>query len=394
MSTVAVVTDLGEAVELVRAACDAAPGEITHITAARRGADEILSEILTGRHAVVVIGPEMDDAVAVAVAALLDDQAPDVGKVLWAEPTADLLMRAIAAGVRGVLPANPTLLELREALTRAFEAVHRGPEPEDELTAAPTGRVVVITSPKGGTGKTTVAANLAVALATTEQSVALVDLDLQFGDVEYALRLRPEHTMSDAVRLGSALDRTTVKGYLTAHPSGVFALCAPANPAEVEDLDPATVGKVLDLLTQIFDLVIVDTASGIDDHLLNALDRATDIVLLVATDVPTVRSAQKSLTIFAQLGHDRRPWHIVLNRADAKVGLGPEDVEEAIGVTADVRIPESRAVGAAMNHGSPVVESQPKSPPAKALLGFAHRFVPADEAEGAKRRRFERTGAA
>jgi pilus assembly protein CpaE len=394
MSTIAVVSDLVDAVELVRGACGAAPAEVVQVAAAHRTADEIVDELSSADHAVVVIGPELDDTVAVSLASLLDQQAPEVGKVLWAEPTAELLMRAISAGVRGVLPANPTLAELKEALTRAFEAVQRtegdGGEPEPD-----TGRVIVVTSPKGGTGKTTVAANLAIVLADSkEHSVVLVDLDLQFGDVEYALRLRPERTMSDAVQLGSGLDRTSVKGYLTPHPSGVFALCAPSNPAEAEVLDHAVVARVLDLLADIFDYVVVDTASGIDDHMLNALDRATDVVLLVATDVPTVRSAQKSLAVFRQLGHSERPWHIVMNRADAKVGLGPEDVEEAIGVKADARIPESKAVGAAMNHGSPVVESQPKSPPAKALINFAFRFRDHQPEASGRRRRFERTGAA
>lgn len=394
MSTVAVVSDLGDAVELVRAACDAAPGEVVQVDAAHRTADDILEELSSGHHAVVVIGPELDDTVAVTLAGLLDEQEPEVGKVLWAEPTADLLMRAISAGVRGVLPANPTLAELKEALTRAFEAAQRA-EGELAQPAPSTGRVIVVTSPKGGTGKTTVAANLAIVLADSkEHSVVLVDLDLQFGDIEYALRLRPERTMSDAVRLGPGLDRTSVKGYLTPHPSGVFALCAPSNPAEAEVLEHDTVARVLDLLAEIFDYVVVDTASGIDDHMLNAVDRATDVVLLVATDVPTVRSAQKSLAVFRQLGHAERPWHIVLNRADAKVGLGPEDVEEAVGLKTDARIPESRAVGAAMNHGSPVVESQPKSAPAKALINFAFRFRTDQPEAGGRRRRFERTGAA
>lgn len=392
MSRVVIVSDLAEAAELAAGACAEDEVEIVHAPVGEHSSEELTAYVQQLGAAVVVIGPEIDEELAIELASAVDRDQPGVGRVLWAEPTAGLLMRAIAAGVRGVLPANPTLSELREAVLQALEASTRfataEPEPEAE-----TGRVVVITSPKGGTGKTTVAANLAVALASDgERTVALVDLDLQFGDVEYALRLRPDNTMSDAVRLGLHLDTTSVKGYLTPHPSGVFALCAPGSPVEAEALEHAHVRHVVKLLSQIFDYVILDTASGIDDHTLNAVEIATDVVLLVATDVPTVRSAQKSLTVYRQLGYDDRPWHIVLNRADAKVGLGPEDVEEAVGLKADIRVPESRAVGAAMNHGSPVVESQPKSPPAKALINFARRFVSAQDDPG-RRRRFERVGA-
>jgi len=394
MTRVVLLSNLAEAAELVAGACAEDGIEVVHLEAGSRTAAELTGDLGRLQPAVAVIGPELDEDLGVAIATTLDEELPGIGRVLWAEPTANLLMQAIAAGVRGVLPANPSLTELRDAVLSARDASTRSSALVAEEPA--TGRVVVVTSPKGGTGKTTVAANLAVALASdsdSDRTVALVDLDLQFGDVEYALRLRPDNTMTDAVKLGTSLDTTTVKGYLTAHPSGVFALCAPSNPVDAESLDPQHVIHVVNLLSQIFDHVVVDTASGIDDHMLNAVEIATDVVLLVATDVPTVRSAQKSLAVFRQLGHDDRPWHIVLNRADAKVGLGPEDVEEAIGIKADSRIPESRAVGAAMNHGSPVVESQPKSPPAKSLISFARRFVDTSS-QDTKRRRFERAGAA
>jgi pilus assembly protein CpaE len=391
MSRVVLLSDLAEAAELVAGACSEDDVEVIHLAVAEHSTAELCDAIAGTQASVVVIGPELSEEAAIEAATALDEQLPGIGRVLWAEPTATLLMKAIAAGVRGVLPANPSLSELRDAVRSALQALSRSQVSVAE-PPPPTGRVVVITSPKGGTGKTTVAANLAVALASDgERTVALVDLDLQFGDVEYALRLRPDNTMTDAVKLGDNLDTTSVKGYLTPHPSGVFALCAPGHPADAESLDHGHVRRVVELLSQIFDYVVVDTAAGIDDHMLNAVELATDVVLLVATDVPTVRSAQKSLAVFRQLGHDDRPWHIVLNRADAKVGLGPEDVEEAIGVKADIRVPESRAVGASMNHGSPVVESQPKSPPAKALISFARRFVaPSDN--NAQRRRFERAG--
>ena len=392
MSRVVVLSDVAEAAELVAGACVDDGVEVIHIPAAEQSAQDLVTKVASLQPSVAVIGPELEEATAIDVAKLLDIEQHGVGRVLWAEPTANLLMQAIAAGVRGVLAANPSLTELRDAVVQAREASSRY-APVAEVDEPETGRVITVTSPKGGTGKTTVAANLAIALASDgERTVAVVDLDLQFGDIEYALRLRPDNTMTDAVRLGMDLDTTSVKGYLTPHPSGVFALCAPSSPVDAESLQHDHVMHVVRLLSQIFDYVIVDTASGIDDHTLNAVEIATDVVLLVATDVPTVRSAQKSLQIYRQLGHDDRPWHIVLNRADAKVGLGPEDVEEAIGVKADIRVPESRAVGAAMNHGSPVVESQPKSPPAKALIGLARRFVSAASDAG-RRRRFERAGA-
>jgi len=391
MTRIAIISDLAEAAELLSMACP--DDDVTPIEARARTDDEVVDELQASGAAVVVIGPELDEARTIELARDIDRRVPGTGRVLWAEPTANLLMQAIAAGVRGVLPGNPSLDDLSTAIHGALDAGGRsaGQEPTQPRR---TGRVVVVTSPKGGTGKTTVAVNLAVALGVgSDLKVALVDLDLQFGDVEYALRLRPETTMTDAVKLGGHLDSTSVKGCLTPHPSGVFALCAPSNPVEAEQLDPDRVAEVVRLMSEIFDLVVVDTGAGIDDHLLNAMDLATDVVLLVATDVPTVRSAQKSLPVFDRLGYGSRAWHIVLNRSDAKVGLGPEDVEQAIGLAIDSRIPESRAMGAAMNHGSPVVESQPKSPPAKALTLFARRFLEPVAVSPAASSIFDRVGA-
>jgi pilus assembly protein CpaE len=342
----------------------------------------VICAIPTGGAMVVVVGPDIDLVRTGHLARLLETMRPDVAVVLWAEPTSEVLTIAVDVGARGIIAPHGSEEEVRECLRKAVEFAERLAGVNGAANPAGSSvdvcRVIAVVSPKGGTGKTTVSTNIALTLAAAAPGeVVIVDLDLQFGDVEYALRLQPEYTMADAVRSGTSLDATEVKGYLTSHPSQVYALCAPPNPAEADGLDAVAVGQVVDLLATQFRYVVLDTGGGIDDHTLNAIDRATDVVLVVATDVPTVRSAQKSLAVFKQLGHDDRPWHVVLNRSDAKVGLGPADVEEAIGMSTDARIPESRAFGAAMNHGSPVVECQPKSSGAKSIVAFCDRFLPA-----------------
>ncbi|MFT5530078.1 MAG: pilus assembly protein CpaE [Candidatus Poriferisodalaceae bacterium] len=380
MSRVVVLTDDEAAVERLRSASREDTNLIARLPLEfeQLKAKSIVAAIPGGGAMVVVIGPGLDMDIASQVARLLERSRPDVALVLWGEPTSEMLTVAVDVGARGVIAPHGSDQDIKSCVRKAIDYAEKLVNLSVPASSgALVGRVIAVTSPKGGTGKTTVSVNLAIALVEAAPGeVVVVDLDLQFGDVEYALRLKPEFTMADACRSRSRLDVTKLKGLLTSHPSGIYALCAPPSPAEADGLDPEAVATVIGLLASQFRFVILDTSGGIDEHTLAAVDAATDVVLIVSTDVPTVRSAQKSLAVFKQLGRDDRPWHVVLNRADARVGLSAADVEDAIGIETDARVPESRAVCAAMNHGSPIVECQPKSAASKSLVEFASRFLP------------------
>jgi pilus assembly protein CpaE len=316
-----------------------------------------------------------------------------------ADRTPEVLDRALAAGVRDIVPPSAGHEELARALARAAETAERRranllapAEPE----ARP--RVISVLSPKGGSGKTVVATNLAVALAgagSPASSVAIVDFDLQFGDVAAALALSPEQGLVDVARSAADIDATALKVFLTPHPSGLFALCAPETPAEGDEVGYDHASHALRMLAASFPTVVVDTGAGLDEYTLAAIEQSTDLVFVCPPDVAAVRGLRKELDALDQLGMTVAHRHLVINRADARVGIEPGDVENVLGMKAAVALPSSRAVPFTMNAGTPIVGKEPRSPVARSLQQLAARFThvaaPAAAAPaGAPRRLFRR----
>lgn len=238
--------------------------------------------------------------------------------------------------------------------------------------------VVAVVSPKGGNGKTTVSSSLAVAMGRRHQTV-LVDLDVHFGDVEYALRFHPIHRLDDAVRRLQENPKVDLATMLASHPTGVEALCAPANPVEADRLAPADAFAVVDWLIGLDRPVVLDTAGGISDYSLGALDRANQIVLVSGTDVPSVQAGRKLIDTMTQLEMPVSKVHLAVNRSTTRVGLSVKDVEAVLGMSAELEIPEHPSVAAAMNQGSPVTESSPQGPISRAFFDFADRILGVDE---------------
>lgn len=327
---------------------------------------------------VVVLGPGLPTPAALDLASGLDLEHPEICVVLVAKPAPRLFEHALRSGVRDIITLGADDAAVGEVLARAGATAQRR-QRVVELSArpeAPSGRVITVMSPKGGAGKTTVASNLALRLAAAHPDrVAVIDLDLQFGDAGSALGLGTQSTVADAARVDDKLDSTALKVFLEYRPGGLYLLAGPHFPAEADDIDAASVGHMIDILAEEFDYVVVDTASGLDEYGLAAADRSDDLVLVCATDVPSVRGLRKALDAFDLLGMTTQRRHLVLNRADARVGLSPRDVETTLGVTFDAAIPSSRSVPISTNQGSPVVESEPRSMVAKALTQFAERFL-------------------
>lgn len=250
----------------------------------------------------------------------------------------------------------------------------------DEDVGTDPSRIITILSPKGGAGKTSAATNLAVALAKRHpRQVVLVDLDLQFGDVASNLRLTPQSTMADIAR-DWPVDSAQLKLALSSHHSGLYALCAPISPAESDEIGAEHVGGVLRSLHRSFRYVVVDTDPGISERVLSSLDVSTDIVNVCSTEVPSIRGLKKALEALDVVGlTGPRRWFL-LNRANAKVGLAPHDIERMIGQEIDVRIPSSIDMVFATNDGIPIVESGRNQEIAGAFERFAGAFEPHETA--------------
>ncbi len=367
--------------ELVLRVKEATDGDVYVLPPGRLPADpaRLFEQLVDGElPEVLLVGPQAASQEVFGLAARLDVQCPGITVVLVADPTPEIWQEAMRAGVRDLLPPTADAGAIRAAVERAGSAAaerRRVLRPVEE-TARYTGRVITVASPKGGVGKTTVASNLAIGLTeTAPQSTVLVDLDVQFGDVASALGLVPEYALPDVAHGPAAEDTMVLKTFLTQHPSGLYAVCGADSPAAGDTVTAADVTRLLTSLAREFRYVVVDTAPGLSEQTLAALDRATDVVMLSSMDVPGVRGLRKELDVLRELCMIPAGRHVVMNFADAKGGLSVRDVETAIGTGVDVVVPRSAAVPASTNQGVPIVAGSRRDPAAKELRRLVARFA-------------------
>ena len=238
---------------------------------------------------------------------MVDLQYPEISVILAAPSTPETVLQAMRAGVRDLLDPGADPDTIRVMLERASLAAagrRRGlaPQASEHVDNGGGGRIIAVMSPKGGVGKTTVATNLAVGLGkAAPMSVVIVDLDLQFGDVASGLLLEPEFTLTDAVLGAASQDSMVLKTYLTVHPAGIYALCAPRSPVEMDRITAAHVSHLLEQLRQEFRYIVVDTAPGLGEHVLATLEQATDAVWICGMDVPSIRGLRTGFQILEEL---------------------------------------------------------------------------------------------
>ena len=368
--------------DLILRVKQAADGDVHVLPPGRLPSDpaRLFEQLLDGELPdVLVIGPGASPDAVLTLAARLDIQSPGISVVLITEASQQMWQAAMRSGIRDLLPPSANVPEITEALERASVAANgrrRVLRPVTE-TERYTGRVITIASPKGGVGKTTVSTNLAIGLtAAAPQSTVLVDLDVQFGDVASALSLVPEYTLPDVVRGPASEDTMVLKTFLTQHPSGLYAVCGAESPAAGDTVRGDDVTRLLALLAREFRYVVVDTAPGLSEQTLAALDRATDVVMLTSMDVPGVRGLRKELDVLRELCMIPAGRHVVMNFADPKGGLSVRDVETTIGTGVDVVLPRAAAVPASTNQGVPLLQSGSKRDPmVKELRRLVSRFA-------------------
>jgi pilus assembly protein CpaE len=221
------------------------------------------------------------------------------------------------------------------------------------------GQTIVVYAPKGGVGKSTIAVNLAIALTRLfNKKVALVDADLWFGDASVLLDVRSAYSMASLVAAGRELDAETVRSALVEHPSGVQVLRAPTELLAVDQISPYLPARLAAVCASMFDCVIIDGQPGLDEYMLQVLEGASQILLVLTPEVAVMRSTIRILEVAPKLGWADKLM-LVLNRANSGVPL--KDVEETIGRPIDVRIrSDGRRIVDAGNNGVPLMLTDPK----------------------------------
>ena len=292
----------------------------------------------------------------------------------------EFLLKAMRAGVREVVPTPLADGELSRAYARLMGRVtaQRGGSPR-------LGRVLVFMPAKGGSGSTFIATNLAYALSARGQKVAVLDMNLHFGDAALFLsEQRGERTIADVAREASRLDATFLESSMMQVADNLWILPAPDSPEASIDVNPDAVEKIVSLARARFDFGVLDMGRILEASTLRALDQADVIFVTLQLTLPFVHDGKRLLALLRSLGYGREKLRVVVNRYEKGGDIGLDDVEGALGLPVEVHIPNSfQAVAYSVNHGVPLLKSAPRDAVAKVLAEMADRLAP----QQAKRKR-------
>jgi pilus assembly protein CpaE len=340
------------------------------------GASEQVSQassVLAGGHLGCVLHATNSPSLPAAELAAIREQTPAPVIVLASGAPSTLLEEALEADVSDVL----LLPQLTDNVVFAIrKASHAGRKLAAQGGHGRHGKIVTVFAPKGGTGKTSIATNLAASLAKhSGKRTLLLDLDLQFGDAAIMLGLEPEKTIYDLVVAPGELDSEKLAGYITRHPCGLDILPAPLRPEDAELVTEAKLGRLLEVARDSYDVIVVDTSPFFHGPMLATLDRTDELLMLCGLDVPTLKNVRLSLQTLDLLSFPTARIRFVLNRANSKVGMSKKEVEGALDMKVAFEIPSDRAVPVSVNRGNPAVLGDAGSEFAGAIKRLAQGVV-------------------
>ena len=330
---------------------------------------------------VILMDINMPDMDGIAATEHLSAQVPSAAVVMMSvQGEADYLRRSMLAGAREFLvkpfSSDELTASIRQVYAREKEKAGRvvaqaAPRASQQ---ADLGTVVAVFSPKGGVGRTTIAVNLAVAAAKElNKRVVLVDGSFQFGDVAVLLNLNPkDKSMFELVPdLEAGSEAESVDAYTVSHSSGIRVILAPPSPEMADVITPAGVKRVVEILRQHYELIVIDCAAWFNDTTLGILDQADVILTLLTLEITSIKNIRLFLEVAEKLGYEDKV-RLVLNRADTTLGIRVADVEHSIGRKVDNTIvSDGRAVVYALNRGVPFVLSNREAQVSQDVLRLA-----------------------
>ncbi len=306
--------------------------------------------------------------------------------ILSVQGDPNYMRRAMLAGARDFLTKPPVVDELTAAIRRAGKMARDekqkgttisqggGPGASPLAGAAVSyGKVILVYSPKGGTGSTTVAINLGMTLQSEETPVALVDGNLEFGDLAVFLNLQGKLTVVDLASRADELDPEIVEEVMIDHhASGVNILSCPSRPEYAESVNGEQFGKVLDYLRRLYSYIVIDAASSLTDVTLAALDTADVILLITTQDIPSIKNARLFLDLVDVLKINRRRIVFIMNKFDKRIGITADKISESFKQEILAVMPsDERVVIPSVNRGVPFMLGDRSKPIARSFLSLA-----------------------
>jgi pilus assembly protein CpaE len=265
------------------------------------------------------------------------------------------------------------------------------------VAAQTSGKVITVFSPKGGTGKTVLATNLATAASQSGVDTLLADCDLQFGDSALTTSIRPRATIADLASAQGQVDQEKLLAFVSRNEEcGLTVLPAPLRPEEADAVGRAELQAILDTARSSYQAVVIDTGPLFDAALLTALERTDELLLVCNPEVTSLKNVRIGLDTVDRLGFDRERISLVANRIGAPGAVSRADIEQALGIEVRYQLPDDPAVPAAVNRAVPVVLADPYCRFSRALRALAAQVVPDmhpeenESVEGGRRRFLKR----
>ena len=346
-----------------------------------RRRDELIEEARLRHPDVLIVSSDLGDTGTRALAGELAEAAPRTG-ILVVAPTPPS-NGTVPGGANAVVYAGASGTELAVAIRKAT----RGVEPMQEVTRRERrkpntkGELLVVYSGKGGVGTSFIASNLAVALAAeTEARVALVDLDLQYGDAGVMLHVEHHQASIEDLTQEADLDAELLEEVLASGPEDVRVLLAPSSPELGDLVTGANLRAILRELQNAYDYVVVDAPSHLEERTLEVIELADQILLVTGFNVTTVNSTRSTLKLLQSLGLEKERIALVLNQTRQRVSFPRDEIEQLLRFRMVAQLPYDPHVDDSVDSGQPLVLAEPKSEMSRQFRTLASFLAPEHEA--------------
>jgi pilus assembly protein CpaE len=358
-----------------------------------RDGKECLDLVGRQRPNVVLIKEDLPVVNGLTAAEQITTEMPDVGVILILSGSEgeEVWHKMLRAGIKEFitrpLTADRLLEEVRKVATMQAKTAKRVATASVVDAKGPKRQIITVTGPRGGCGKTVIAANLAVSLADASEKVALVDLNLWGGDVAMLLDVTPKRTLGDLLPGFGGIDYDVVDSVMNKHSSGVSVLAAPLTGTfDGSTLSRYMVQSILEALREHYEFTVVDTGYANLESTLAAMDYSDLILVVVGMDLPRLRDGKLYLKNLLAANYPKEKIRVVINRAGNSKEISASEVETILEFPVIAQIPnDDMLVGSSVNLGQTFVTSNPNKPVSKAILNLVQSVVPAAVGGGKKR---------